>query len=547
MSDDGKVAELRRLAAERFGWAELSAEQVEAMSAAWDGRDVLVVLPTGAGKSAIYQVPALVLPGPTVIVSPLLALQRDQIEGLDAAAVPDAVALDSRQSAGDRDRVWDAIRGGTAEYIFLSPEQLAKDEVVAGLAEAGVSLFVVDEAHCVSAWGHDFRPDYLRLAPVAERLGRPPVVALTATAAAPVRDDITAALGLRDPVRVIASFDRPNLHLAVARFTEDAAKRAAVVDRVAAMPGSGLLYTASRRETEEYAEALTARGVRAFAYHGGMKAADRDAVHERFAAGETDVVVATSAFGMGIDQPDVRFVVHASVPDSIDTYYQQIGRAGRDGEPAGVLLCYRPEDLARQRFLTRSAPPEEELRAVVSALRTGPLDRDGLAEAVPGPPARRTRALGLLERCGDVLTGPDGRFALSGGGTGDDAGGDDDAVVGRALAAAERAAELVRSRVEMLRAYAETTGCRRRYLLGYFGEELATPCGHCDTCEAGAAAADPPPAAEFRAESVVRHAEWGRGVVMTVEADKLTVLFDDVGYRTLSLPVVREQDLLERC
>ncbi|OXM66053.1 RecQ family ATP-dependent DNA helicase [Amycolatopsis vastitatis] len=541
MSDDGKAAELRGLAAERFGWAELTAEQVEAMSAARDGHDVLVVLPTGAGKSAIYQVPALVLPGPTVIVSPLLALQRDQIEGLDAAAVPDAVALDSRQSAADRKSVWEAIRRGSAEYVFLSPEQLAKDEVVTGLAGAGVSLFVVDEAHCVSAWGHDFRPDYLRLAPVAERLGRPPVLALTATAAAPVRDDIVAALGLRDPVRVIASFDRPNLHLAVARFTGDAAKRAAVVDRVTALPGSGLLYTASRREAEEYAAELAARGVRAFAYHGGMKTADRDEVHERFAAGETDVVVATSAFGMGIDKPDVRFVVHASVPDSVDTYYQQIGRAGRDGEPAEVLLCYRPEDLARQRFLTRSAPPEEELRAVVEALRPGPLNRRQLAEAVPGPSARRTRALGLLERCGDVLTGPDGRFALTG------ARADAGAVVGRALDAADRAAELVRSRVEMIRAYAETTGCRRRYLLGYFGEELGAPCGHCDTCEAGTAATERPHAGEFRAESVVRHAEWGRGVVMTVEDGKLTVLFDDVGYRTLSLPVVLEQDLLEHC
>jgi ATP-dependent DNA helicase RecQ len=539
MSDDGKAAELRRLAAERFGWAELSAEQVEAMSAARDGRDVLVVLPTGAGKSAIYQVPALVLPGPTVIVSPLLALQRDQIEGLDAAAVPDAVALDSRQSAADRKSVWEAIRRGSVEYVFLSPEQLAKDEVVTGLAEAGVSLFVVDEAHCVSAWGHDFRPDYRRLAPVAERLGRPPVLALTATAAAPVRDDIVAALGLRDPVRVIASFDRPNLHLAVARFTGDAAKHAAVVDRVTALSGTGLLYTASRREAEDYAAELAARGVRAFAYHGGMKAADRDRVHRLFAAGETDVVVATSAFGMGIDKPDVRFVVHASVPDSVDTYYQQIGRAGRDGEPAEVLLCYRPEDLARQRFLTRSAPPEEELRAVVEALRPGPLNRRQLAEAVPGPSARRTRALGLLERCGDVLTGPDGRFALTGADLG--------AVVGRALDTAHRAAELVRSRVEMIRAYAETTGCRRRYLLGYFGEELGAPCGHCDTCEAGTAATEPPRAGEFRAESVVRHAEWGRGVVMTVEDGKLTVLFDDVGYRTLSLPVVLEQDLLEHC
>ncbi|MEV7046549.1 RecQ family ATP-dependent DNA helicase [Amycolatopsis sp. NPDC051061] len=538
MSDDGKVAELRRLAARRFGWTELTAGQTEAMAAVCDGLDVLVVLPTGAGKSAIYQVPALVLPGPTVVVSPLLALQRDQIEGLDAAAVPAAVALDSRQSAADRERVWDAIRDGSAEYVFLSPEQLAKDEVVAGLAGAGVSLFVVDEAHCVSSWGHDFRPDYLRLAPVVERLGRPPVLALTATAAAPVRADITASLRLRDPRQVVASFDRPNLHLAVARFTDDAAKRAAVVDRVAELPGSGLVYTASRRETEDYAAELAARGIRAFAYHGGMKGADRDDVHRRFAAGETDVVVATSAFGMGIDQPDVRFVVHASVPDSVDTYYQQIGRAGRDGEPAEVLLCYRPEDLARQRFLTRSAPPEDELRAVVEALRDEPRDRRRLAQAVPGPSGRRTRALNLLERCGAVLAGPDGRFALT------DPRAGTDAVVERAHEAAERAAELIRSRVEMIRAYAETTGCRRRFLLGYFGEELDAPCGYCDTCESGAAGTAVPAGGEFRAETVVRHADWGRGVVMAVEDEKLTVLFDDVGYRTLSLPVVREQDLL---
>jgi ATP-dependent DNA helicase RecQ len=533
------VTELRRLAAEKFGWAELSAEQIEAMSAVVAGRDVLVVLPTGAGKSAIYQVPALVLPGPTVVVSPLLALQQDQIQGLAEAAVPDAVALDSRQSAAERERVWAAIREGTAEYVFLSPEQLAKDEVVTGLAEAGVSLFVVDEAHCVSAWGHDFRPDYLRLAPVVERLGRPPVVAMTATAAAPVREDITTSLALRDPRPVVASFDRPNLHLAVARFTDDAAKRAAVADRVTELSGSGLVYTASRRQTEEYAAELSARGLRAFGYHGGMKAADRDEVHRRFAAGETDVVVATSAFGMGIDRPDVRFVLHASVPDSVDTYYQQIGRAGRDGEPAEVLLCYRPEDLAVQRFLTRSAVPDDVLREVVEALRRGgPLNRRQLAEAVPAPAARRTRALNLLERCGDVLAGADGKFALTG------ARASTDEVVAHAAGEAEHAAEVVRSRVEMLRAYAETTGCRRRYLLGYFGEELAEPCGNCDTCEAGTAAAEPPPDGEFRAETVVRHAEWGRGVVMTVEGDKLTVLFDEVGYRTLSLPVVREQELL---
>jgi ATP-dependent DNA helicase RecQ len=295
-------------------------------------------------------VPALLLDGPTLVVSPLIALQRDQLEGIQDTRAPEAVAVNSTQRGGEHKQAWEAIRQGEAEYAFLSPEQLAKDEVVDALADLGVSLFVVDEAHCVSAWGHDFRPDYLRVGHVIERLGHPKVVALTATAALPVRRDIVRRLGLREHREVIASFDRPNLHLVVERFTEDLDKRHSVVTWVRALTADpatrrGLVYVASRKDTEFYADELARSGVTVAAYHAGMKAADRERVHEQFLADELDVVVATSAFGMGIDKPDVRFVAHASVPESLDSYYQQIGRAGRDGQPAEITLFYRPEGL----------------------------------------------------------------------------------------------------------------------------------------------------------------------------------------------------------
>lgn len=225
----GHAERLRRVAAETFGWAELHPEQLEAMELVMDGRDALAVLPTGAGKSAIYQVPALLLPGPTLVVSPLLALQRDQVGALGGSAAPEAVAVNSAQRASETRHAWEAVNEGDAEYLFLSPEQLAKDEVVEELARVGVGLFVVDEAHCVSAWGHDFRPEYLRLGPVIDRLGHPPVIALTATAALPVRQDIVSRLGLRNHGEVIASFDRPNLRLSVRQVSEDRRKRDLVV------------------------------------------------------------------------------------------------------------------------------------------------------------------------------------------------------------------------------------------------------------------------------------------------------------------------------
>jgi ATP-dependent DNA helicase RecQ len=533
--------ELRRTAADTFGWTHLRPEQLEAMEHAAQGRDVLVVLPTGSGKSAIYQVPALLRDGPAVVVSPLIALQHDQREGLAESVGPlDAVAVNSVQRAAENRAAWEALDAGTAAYVFLAPEQLAADEVVERIRAAGPALFVVDEAHCVSEWGHDFRPEYLRLGGVIARLGHPVVIALTATAAPPVRADIVERLGLRDHREVLASFDRPELHLAAHAYADADQRRAEIVERVVEKTGggAGLVYCATRKDTEAYADAITARGVAVAAYHAGLKRAEREDVHERFLGGDLAVVVATSAFGMGIDKPDVRYVLHAAAPASLDAYYQEIGRAGRDGEPAVAELHHHVRDFDLQRFLTARRPKPDALRAVLAALADGRARTPKeIGEGSGLSPARRTAALNLLEQAGAVGTEADGRCRA----TGDPAG---DAAVDRAVEIAEQRREIVRSRIEMMRGYADSTDCRRRLLLGYFGEQRSEPCGNCDSCDAGTSRTIDADADDLGGQDTVRHPEWGEGVVMSTENDRVTVLFAEHGYKTLSLDAVRERDLL---
>ena len=539
------TGKLQQVADEVFGWAELRPEQLDAMDLVMQGRDVLAILPTGAGKSAIYQVPALLIAGPTLVVSPLLALQQDQLEGIDLSEAPEAVAVNSAQSKNEHHQAWQALGEGQAEYLFLSPEQLAKDQVVERLRDVGVGLFVVDEAHCVSAWGHDFRPDYLRLSAVIERLGHPPVIALTATAALPVRKDIASRLGLRNHGEVVASFDRPNLRLAVQQNSDDRRKRDSVVLHVRTLLADpiarlGLLYVATRKDAEFYAAELRHAGVRAASYHAGLKAAERDQVHQDFLADRLDVVVATSAFGMGIDKPDVRFLVHASAPESLDSYYQQIGRAGRDGEPADITLFYRAEDLHLQRFLTSRGAPEEALEEVVRSLQEHdePVRAADLGQQTDVSASQRTRAINLLEQAGAVVTTEDGRLEIL------DPQIEPEQAVEEALEVAETHQQLIRSRIEMMRGYAETSGCRRQFLLGYFGEQLPQPCGNCDTCEAGTARVQQAEDDTFPINGSVRHSEWGHGIVMSVEPDRLTVLFDTVGYKTLARAAIEQQHLL---
>jgi ATP-dependent DNA helicase RecQ len=534
MTGRSSTARLIETARGVFGWQRLRPGQQEAMQAVLEGRDTLVVMPTGAGKSAIYQVPALLLPGPTVVVSPLIALQHDQLAGLlRSAGAPGAVVVNSAQSGEQTRQAWRALKHGDAEILFLAPEQLAKDETVAALAALRPRLFAVDEAQCISAWGHDFRPDYQSLGRLAQRLGHPTILALTATAAPPVRRDIAESLGMREPLVLVAGFDRPNLALSVTGFLRDEDKRAAVVERAAALAKPGLVYAATRKDAEGYAAELAGLGFEAAAYHAGLKAADREMVHEAFLAGKLDVVVATSAFGMGIDKPDVRFVLHASVPESLDAYYQQIGRAGRDGAPADAVLCYRTEDLGLQRFLTSGGADTEALLAVASARKAGAGGgrlRAADIQRGSGLSRRRvTAAINLLQLVGDAGHAEE-----------------PEAVVERAVALAEQQRQIEQSRLEMMRRYAETTGCRRQFLLGYFGEVTDDACGNCDVCRSGSVPGDAAPHdSAFPVGAAVRHREWGEGTVLQAEEDRVTVLFASVGYRTLSVAAVQENNLVE--
>lgn len=542
-------AEIRQVAKDRFGWDPLRPGQLEAIEAADSGRDVLAVMPTGYGKSAIYQVAATLQPGPTVVVSPLIALQADQVAGLDAALdAPEAVAVNSAQSKAANERAWEEISTDAAEFVFLAPEQLAKDDVVDRLIASDVSLFVVDEAHSVSAWGHDFRPDYLRLGDVIQRLGHPTVIALTATGSPPVRDEIVERLGMRNPLVLTHGFDRPNLRLEVVRHETDAEKRRAVIDQVVALPHPGLVYVSTRRDATRYAEELARLGMRAAPYHAGLPAGERRRTHEDFLADSLDVVVATSAFGMGIDKHNVRFVVHAAITESLDAYYQEIGRSGRDGEPATTTLHYRSEDLGLRAFFASGVPHPDELAAAFEAIAAAhPLRPSELGRSLGISTRRASTLVNLLDEARVVHTArrgvrPAAPIAAEEAAT-------------RAIEAAESRERIEHSRIAMMRSYAETLRCRRQFLLGYFGEELPRPCGNCDTCSSGSAyEMDAAVAAgndahaggdeEFPPETAVRHREWGPGVVMSTEEDRITVFFEEEGYKVLSLDAIREHDLL---
>jgi ATP-dependent DNA helicase RecQ len=539
---DGGV-DVRRLAQEHLGHDRLRPGQEEAVRAVLDGRDTLVVMPTGSGKSAVYQLASLALDGPTVVVSPLLALQRDQVEAMEEQGEVAAAELNSTLSAGARTATLDGLVAGEVDVVLLAPEQLTSEETLAQLREARPSLFVVDEAHCISDWGHDFRPDYLRLGAAAEELGRPPVLALTATASPPVREEIAERLRMRDPAVVVRGFDRPNISLAVETHFDERAQRDALLARVRDAEKPGIVYAATRRATEELAEALRESGIAAAAYHAGLANAERTLVQDAFMADSLQVVVATIAFGMGVDKPNVRFVHHAQISDSPDAYYQEVGRAGRDGEPAEAVLFFRPEDVGLRRFYAGAGALDgDDVERVLDAIAESdePVETDALRDETGLSRSKVANAVARLEEAGAVEVRANGEVVAG------DAGVDAAEAVDEAVEAQQRHRELVRTRVEMMRAYAETRACRRAFLLNYFGEPAPATCGSCDNCDAGHSLVAAPAEEPFPLGTRVAHATWGGGTVQRYEEDKLVVLFDDGGYRTLALDLVVEGDLLRR-
>ncbi|WP_210504407.1 RecQ family ATP-dependent DNA helicase [Nocardioides xinjiangensis] len=527
--------QVRETAARHFGHRELLPGQEDAVLALLDERDVLLVAPTGSGKSLVYQVAGLLLGGCTVVVSPLLALQQDQVDSLEEAGLT-AARLSSAESESARAAVLEAARSGEVRFLLLAPEQLANPEVLAEIASIEPRLVAVDEAHCVSSWGHDFRPDYLRLGDLVAQLGKPRVVAMTATAALPTQQDIVERLGLRDPRIVLTGFERDNIALAVERFADADEQRDRVLDLVGELagdPGSGVVYCRTRAGAESFAEALVERGYRAAAYHAGLPQRRRNQVHEEFMTGEVPLVAATSAFGMGIDKPDIRFVVHADVPESPDTYWQEVGRAGRDRATAKAVLAYRAEDLSLGHFFATPVPKPRDVRAVVEAMRAADSDDPReVSEHLDFGFRKAGRIINLVN------------LARAAGDVRDDA--DLDAVVDAVVERAKAHRRLEESRVEMMRAYAETDRCRSAFMLGYFGAEVRDRCGVCDNCLSGDAPDESQDAdAPYAVQNTVEHPEFGTGTVTDVEDDRITVLFEDVGYRTLSLDLVEDRGLLE--
>ncbi len=533
--------QVRRIMREKFGFTDFRPGQEAAIKSVLEGHDTLAVLPTGLGKSMIYQMAEQVLHGPTVVISPLIALQRDQVESIEESDVGNAALINSTMREAKREEVLQELERGKLNYLFLAPEQFSNEAVLQQIKDAHPALFVVDEAHCISEWGHDFRPEYLRLGSIIEAIGRPPILALTATAAPTVRKEILERLGMHEPHVIVQGFDRPNIWLGVEVFREENDKKKALVERVVTSEKPGIVYTATRKHAEEIAAALRNQQVKAAFYHAGMRPAERELVQAQFMSDEIEVIVATTAFGMGIDKPNVRFVYHYDISESVDFYYQEIGRAGRDGNDAKAILFYRPEDMRIHRFFAGSGHIDvDQVEQVAQAVQESeePVVLRELSDKTHLSRSKLAEALSRLEEAGVVKTLATGEIVA-----GDEHVVLDDAVV-QVINEHEAHRQYDKSRLDMMVGYAEVQDCRREYLLNYFGEEIDDPCGFCDNCDAGITIAEDEENMPFPINTQVTHNVWGTGLVLRYEGDKMVVLFESVGYKTLAVNVVVEHSLL---
>ena len=475
---DGDDALLVDTLRDRFGLESFRPGQADIIRAVLSGRDTLAVMPTGSGKSLVYQLPAVLLDGLTVVVSPLIALMKDQTDKLGEVGV-DAITINSGLTARQQGEAAAALRDGNGDILYVTPERFRDRDFFETLLQRRVALFVVDEAHCISQWGHDFRPDYMMLGSIAERLGRPPIMAVTATAGPEVQDDIIRQLRMDTPFRRLGELIRPNLFLEVVRTVNPVAKDEALHAMLGATDGSGIIYVATVKEAKRLLDELSPSWPMAM-YHGRMPAKERHEAQERFMAGDVKAVVATNAFGLGIDKPDIRFVIHYHFPGSLEAYYQEAGRAGRDGENARCAILYREEDRAIQGYFLGGKYPDDrealDVARVVNRIRDGErmalndiADRAGVAR-------RKTRiVLTLMKRFGAVREYRGGawerlipdvtRVQLH-----------------DQLTDYESRRTADRAKLQAMVRYCRTAQCRTRRLLEYFGEDSGDDhrCGHCD-------------------------------------------------------------------
>ena len=483
MAESIEISTLRRTLRRTFGFRSLREGQEEVIRSIVEGRDTLAIMPTGAGKSLCYQLPGTQLPGTTVVVSPLLSLMKDQVDKLQELGIG-AAQVNSTLTTREESAVLEEIQKEQREFVFVTPERITQPEFLETMKTNKIDVFVIDEAHCISQWGHDFRPSYLRLREAVEALGNPPILALTATATPEVVDDILRRLGREDMQVISTGVYRENLHFEVVRTHGDEDKVGHLARLLAEIEGSGIIYTSTVKDCEAVTEQLQGLGFEVARYNGRLGSKERHRNQDRFMAGELKAIVATNAFGMGIDKADIRFVIHYSMPGTLEAYYQEAGRAGRDGESARCVMLFQPDDKNTHIFfLNGRYPKREHFDAVYRALERLKADRDAVAptevhERAKSVPQNKIRVvLATMKDLAIVEESETGQFHLLRSGL-------DAEELEEAARHYEQRAEADRDRLRRVVLYAQTALCRWKAILDYFGETMPEErCGSCDNCQ----------------------------------------------------------------